>query len=129
MARSIDDTVLDAALNDLKTNVNQIVLCEGQPLTYAEATTLKSAAGKKLASIAVVSTDFTIANGDVSGRKVTLAGKSGTVTESGNYDHIAWVDTVNLVLKNVSVGTLQALTAANPVNTPAHKFEIKDPTA
>ena len=88
--------------------------------TYAEITTAS------LADVAVVpNTDFTKAAGDTSGRKVTIAAKSGvTVDASGTANHIALVTVSGSVVRYVTTCTSQVLTAGNSVNVPAWKIEI-----
>ena len=84
-----NDCVKDAALNELAT-ADLLSLCEDQPTTYADATTAKGSGGKKLGSIALTGGDFTIADGDASGRKQTLAQKTDVpLGASGDWDHIA----------------------------------------
>jgi hypothetical protein len=130
MAKSVHDNVLDAALDYVKQNADRMVVCEGQPVSYAEATTDKGSGGKKLADVAVVSGDFTISDGDASGRKVRVAQKTGiTVDVSGTADHIATVDdTSSALLRVTTISNSQAITAAGTVDINAHDQEIGDPT-
>jgi hypothetical protein len=83
-----------------------------------------------LASVALTpDTDFTKANGDTSGRKVTVAAKSGvSVTASGTATHIAIARSTDSTLRYVTTCTSQALTSGNTVNIPAWKIEVADPT-
>jgi hypothetical protein len=92
--------------------------------TYAEITA---------ASLAVATmtpdTDFTKSDGDVSGRKVRVAAKSGvSVTASGDANHIALVTVSGSVVRYVTTCTQQTLTSGNTVNFPAWDIEIADPT-
>lgn len=122
MAKSVHDDVLDGAF-DVLDQADLMTVCSQQPTTRTEAITTY-----KLADIAVTpNTDFTKANGDTSGRKVTVAAKSGvTVDSSGTATHIALVDGTRLLY--VTTCTSQALTAGNTVNIPAWDVEIADPT-
>lgn len=122
MAKSVHDDVLDGAF-DVLDQADLMTVCSQQPTTRTEAVTTY-----KLADIAVTpNTDFTKANGDTSGRKVTVAAKSGvTVDSSGTATHIALVDGTRLLY--VTTCTSQALTAGNTVNIPAWDVEIADPT-
>lgn len=92
MGKLVDNTVLDAALNEVGTKVDTVVLCEGEPTSYANATTLKSGGGRKLGDAAVAG--FTgPADGDVSGRKITADANAGiSIDETGFADHVALVD-------------------------------------
>ncbi len=122
MAKSVDDTVLDGALNIIKTNVISMSACNAEPTTRAEAATTF-----KLAVATMVNGDFTIANGDTNGRKVTTAAKSTiNVDTTGTATHVALFDAT--VLRYVTTCTSQALTSGNDVNFPAWDIEIADPT-
>lgn len=124
MAKTIHDDVFDGALNILRDNCTRVVVCSAQPTTYTEAN-----ATYMLANVTVDSTDFTIANGSVSGRKITLAQQTGiTITNSGTATYVAWLDVANSKLSLVTTCTSQALTASNTLTINAHKFEIADPT-
>lgn len=122
MAKIVHDTVLDGAF-DILDQANLMIACSAQPTTRAEAVTTYA-----LADVAMtINTDYTKANGDTSGRKVSVAAKSSVpVDASGTATHIALVDATNLLY--VTTCTSQALTAGNTVNFPAWDIEIADPT-
>lgn len=122
MAKTVHDTVLDGAFQVLDAG-NLLTACNAEPTTRTEAITTF-----KLADVALTPvTDFTIANGDTSGRKVTIAAKSSVpVDTSGTATHVAITDASNLLY--VTTCTSQALTSGNTVNFPAWKVEIADPT-
>jgi hypothetical protein len=121
MGKWINDAVQDAALNEIKNNANIMTVCSQQPATRAEAVTTYA-----LADVSMASGDFAIADGNTSGRKITVAAKSGvTVDTSGTGTHIALCDGTRLLL--VTAMTSQALTAGNTVNVPTWKDEIADP--
>lgn len=124
MAKSAHDDVLDNGPNYVKTNGNKMVLCSQEPTTYTEANTTY-----KLAEVAMAGGDYTNANGDVSGRKLTVAAKNGvSVSATGTSNHAAIVDTVTSKLLYVTTHTAQALTSGNTVNIGSWKMEIADPT-
>lgn len=124
MAKSVNTAVLDLALNDIKTNGNKMVVCSAQPTTYAEAN-----ATYMLANVVMASTDYTLAAGDTSGRKVTTGAKTGiSITNSGTATHVAIIDTTNSILKLVTTCTSQALNTGGTVDVPAWKWEINNPT-
>lgn len=58
----------DALLDVLKDNINQVIITDAAPASHALAVS------NSLATITVAPTDFTIAAGDVSGRKITFTG-------------------------------------------------------
>jgi hypothetical protein len=122
MGKACHDDFLDGALNIIKNNATLMTLCSQQPATRDEAITTYA-----LADVSVSSTDFTAANGDASGRKLTVAAKSSvTVDASGTATHIAIVDGTRLLY--VTTMTSQVLTSGNLVNIPAWDIEIADPT-
>ena len=121
MAKYVLPAVLDAALDAIATSTTMIV-CSAQPTTRTEAVTTYA-----LADVAMTSGDFTKANGDTSGRKVTMALKSNVpVDTSGTATHIALVD--GTTLRYVTTCTSQAVTSGNTVTIPAWKIEISNPS-
>lgn len=126
MAKSVHNDVLDGALNIVKNNATRMTACSAEPTTYAEGN-----ATYALAAVTVASGDFTNADGDTSGRKCTVAAKSGVLIDaSGTATHIALLDVTNSKLLYVTTCTSQALTAngSNTVDFPSWKFEIADPS-
>lgn len=124
MAKSVNNDVLDAALNLIKNNGTRLAVCSAQPTTYAEAMTTYA-----LATVTIDSADFTgPADGDTNGRKLTVNAQTGiSVTASGDATHVAVCDLTGTRLLYVTTCTLQALTSGNTVDTPAWDIEIADP--
>lgn len=124
MAKSVHDDVLDGALNVIKNNATRVTLCNAQPTTYTEAN-----ATFALADVTVDSSDFTgPANGDTSGRKLTVTAQNGvTVDASGTSTHVALLDVSNSKLLYVTTHTSQALTSGNTANIGAWDVELADP--
>jgi hypothetical protein len=121
LGKSVHNDVLDGSHN-VTAAANLMTVCSAEPTTRTEAVTTFA-----LADVAMAGGDFVNADGDVSGRKVTIAAKSSvTVDTSGTANHIALVDATRLL--RVTTCTSQALTAANTVNFPSWKCEIVDPT-
>lgn len=125
MPKVAPDGVMDTALDyiDLADVMHLCSTLDSTP-TYAEITTAS------LADVAVTpNTDFTKADGDTSGRKVTVAAKSAvTVDASGTANHVALVTVSGSVVRYVTTCTSQAVTSGNTVNFPAWDIEINDPT-
>jgi hypothetical protein len=123
VAKNAPDAVQDAALDYIDLS-NIVHVCTGEPANYA------AIAAISLASVAMVpNTDFTKAAGSVSGRKMTVAAKSGvSVATSGTATHIVLALTSDTTLRYVTTCTSQVLTAGNTVNIPAWDIEIQDPT-
>jgi hypothetical protein len=119
MSKWANDLVMDAALNYVAsaTAMHACTTLDATP-TLAEV---------QAASLATVAPTFTgPANGDASGRKITVDAKSAvSVTASGDAVDIALVD--GSVVRYVTTCTSQTLTSGNTVNFPAWDAEIADP--
>ena len=127
MSKWANSNLMDNGLNYLKNNGNRIVLCAGQPASYAEATT-NYPSGKALGHATITSAAFTLADGDTSGRKITVAQQTGiAVDATGTCDHIAIVDTVGGALLLVTTVTGQVVTAGNTAQINSYKDEIAAP--
>lgn len=125
MAKFANDSVMDAALAKIATGTI-LTVCSAQPTNRTEAVTTY-----KLADVVVTAGDgngdFTIANGDTSGRKVTVAQQDNVpVDTTGTATHVAICDGSSLLL--VTTCTSQSLTAGNTVTIPAFDDEIADPS-
>lgn len=126
MAKTTSDVVLDAPGEYVKANVTKQIACSAQPTTYTEAVTTYA-----LADVALTGTDITLANGDTSGRKYTVAAKSAvTIDASGTATHVALVNDTGTALLQVTTCTSLALTAGggNTVGFPSWDSEFADPT-
>ncbi|API58092.1 hypothetical protein BSL82_01260 [Tardibacter chloracetimidivorans] len=120
MAKAVDNTVLDAALDKIAT-ATRASLCSGQPANFA------GIAAVALADVTIDSGDFTKADGDTSGRKVTVAAQSGvTVDATGTGTHIALDDGTTLLYVTTCSST--AVTSGGTVDLGAWDVEIADPS-
>lgn len=124
MAKTLDDSAIDGALNIVKNGATQLCICSTQPTTYAQATVTYMLALKT----GLTSASFTgPADGDVNGRKLTVNATTGTsVTNGGTALFVALCS--GSVLLAVTSCTSQVLTAGNTVNTPSYTWTISDPT-
>lgn len=129
MSRFAPDAVLDAMLEHIKSHCDRQTFCVGPPGSYAEATDGPGASGKMLADRAMLSTDFAIDDAAGGGRKLTVASKTDTVSNSGTGNHIALVDTVNSVLLWVTEASEQEVVAGRPFEFPAWEIRLRDPEA
>jgi hypothetical protein len=125
MAKWQNDDMLDAAL-DYVAACDTLIVCSAQPTTYAEAT-----ATYALADVTLTpgdgNGDFTIADGDTNGRKVTVAAQSAVpIDASGTATHVALVLTTGSSLRFVTTCTSQALTSGGTVDLPAFDDELAD---
>lgn len=119
MAKVISDGFIDGGLTAHAGSVT-ITACAGQPISQADI------AVKALATHTLTGGDWTIANGDVSGRKITCAQQAGvTISTTGTADHIAYDDGTDYA---VTTCPSTALTSGNAVTFNAVDREIADPT-
>lgn len=123
MAKSISNTVLDAALAVIATAITMHV-------TSAEPANFAGVAAVSLADVTLTAGDgngdYTIADGDTSGRKITVAQQADIpIDASGTATHVALVTADTLIL--VTTCTSQALTSGGTVTVPAFDDELADP--
>ncbi|MCA3255751.1 MAG: hypothetical protein INF91_09060, partial [Alphaproteobacteria bacterium] len=71
MGKAVHADVLDGALAVIRSNATRMVALASQPPDYATAN------GGKLAEVTMAAADFSFAAGDISGRKVAVAAKTG----------------------------------------------------
>ena len=121
MAKFATDAVLDALLDKVATGTI-LTVCSAQPTTRTEAVTTY-----KLADVVVDSGDFSKADGDTSGRKVTVAQQTDVPVDSnGTATHVAICDGSNLLY--VTTVTSQVLTLGNSISIPAWTITVADPS-
>lgn len=115
----------DAALNNIKNNCTKVTACSQQPADYTDANSTYA-----LGNVTVSSTDFTVANGDTSGRKITMQQKTGgTGTADGTATHLAFLDVTNTKLLHVITCTSQSVANGGSLTFNAvDLWEIADPT-
>ena len=128
MAKWQNDAMLDAALNYVKTNsTRQLAIAS---YTAGDSYATVAATANVMASVTIDSADFTgPANGDTSGRKITVNAQSGVeIIYTGSATHIALTNGTDTVYYVTSCDT-QSLTDndSNTVNFPAWDIEIADP--
>lgn len=124
MAKFAASAFIDGAFNTIKASADTITytLCSTQPTTRAEATTTYMLASTTLNK----ASEITLANGDVSGRKMTISAKTGVaVTNSGTAQHVAICDATNLLF--VTTVSSQAVSAGGTVDIGSWKDEIQAP--
>jgi len=114
----------DKLLDAIRQECNRMVLCSATPTNYTEANSTYA-----LASVTMTPSDFTLGNGAVSGRRVTVAAKNNVnVTTTGDPVVCALLDTVNQrLLYYVDETTTQTIYAGNTVNIPSFTIENRDP--
>lgn len=127
MGKLIPDAVIDSMLEVIADNVDRIDICQDTPVDYSSATT---GGNDSLGSVAVTvgdgNGDWTIANGDSSGRKLTLAEQTGvTISNTGTATHIAMTDGSS-VFYGATTCTSQAVTSGNTATINTFDIEISD---
>lgn len=127
MSKWANDTIMDAALGVVD-DATLICVCSQQPATYAEASSTYKLASTTLTAGAG-NGDFTLADGDSSGRKITISQKSNiSIASSGTATHVALCVSGSSTLLYVTTCTSQVLTAGGTVTVPSWRIEISDPT-
>lgn len=121
MGKWVADQVLDGALAIIAA-ADRAVALEAQPASFAAAWS------GRLAETSMSLADFTVGPGDVSGRKVTVAAKSGAaVLTPGSATHVALLDTVGSRLLYVTTCPDQLLAMGGTVNFDSWTVEIGAP--
>ena len=121
MPKFASNEVLDGSLA-VASSATRLVAMNGQPASFAAAN-----AGK-LAEATLTGIDFAIAAGDVSGRKLTVAAKTGlAVIAPGTADHVALLDITGSRLLYVTTCPAQALVSGGTVSIAAWSIEVGAP--
>lgn len=124
MGKAVHNDVLDAALDKIATCITQSV-CSAEPANFAGIAAVKLADATLTAGDG--NGDYTIGDGDTSGRKITIAQQADVpIDVSGDATHIAYDDGATLLY--VTTCTTQSLTSGGTVTVPAHDIEIADPS-
>ncbi len=119
MAKWANDLMMDAALDYVATGTT-ILICTSQPADRA------AALAAALADAPMSGGNYAKANGDVSGRKLTVTAPAAfSVDTSGTATHVAII--TGSALLYVTTCTSQDLTAGNTVTVPAWDIEVADP--
>lgn len=130
MARLVDNTILDAALDQLQNNASQVVLCSSEPSSFSDATTDQSTGGAAVGEVSVTSTDFTgPSDGDTSGRKIQVNAQTVTIDVSSTATHVAIVSTGSSVLQYVTTSGSVSVSTGETRDIQSWDIEIEDPSA
>jgi hypothetical protein len=124
MAKFTADSVLDAALAKVAT-ATRMVITSAQPANFAGIAAV--ALADNVMTAGAGNGDYTLADGDTSGRKLTVLAQNGiTVDASGNASHVCLDDGATLL--HVTTITALAVTAGNTINVGAYDVEFADVT-
>lgn len=119
------DAAQDAMLTYIRTNVNRLWVCSGDPQTYGAANTAK------LAEVAIDQYSFNAPEvGDTDGRKMVLTEQADiAITASGSGAHLCFVYTTGSVLVySIQRSFDKPLTIGSLVTIPATSIAIRDQT-
>ena len=126
MSKLAANEVFDAALQHIIDNGDKMTVCSGDPTTFAAA----NATNRLAEQTGLDSGDYTISDGDTSGRKIEIAAQSiASADASGTAAVICILDTTNsILLLKFDMSATQEITSGNPVDTPAFDYELRDPS-
>jgi len=125
MAFHIHDDLMDNGPQYLKDECTLITVVSADPtLNYTQATVTY-----KLADVVVDTSDFTVSDGDTSGRKVVQAAITDVMVDtSGTATHLCFCDSGASKVLMVKPITSQAITSGNTMTIPENKWEVLDPS-
>lgn len=127
MTKLVPDTAIDLVLQWVDDSVAMHV-CSAAPTTYTEATSTYN-----LGSVALTpgdgNGDFTIADGDIDGRKLTVSAQSITASGAGTATHIALVTTGDTTLRLVTeLAASKVVASGHIVSLSSFDHVIRDAT-
>lgn len=126
MAKFTPDATLNDMLAVIADNGTRVDVCSTQPTTYAQATSTYTL-GNYTLTAGAGNGDWTIANGDTSGRKLTLGAQTGNnATASGTAAHIAITDGISTLI-TVTTCSSESTNSGSPLDISAVDIaEISD---
>jgi hypothetical protein len=127
MAKFAPDATLEGLLAQVAL-ADEMYVCSAQPSTYADIAN-SDLVGPITLTPGNGGGDFTYADGDTSGRKVTVAAQNGaSVIASGTATHIVLATGgATDLIRYITTCTSQALTSGNTANVGAWDVEVADP--
>ena len=127
MAKTQLDAIYDSGTHSyVRVRATRVTVLNAQAGTYSSAYNTSQTTVLARSNV-ITSTDFTLADGDTSGRKITVAAQSAvSVIRTGTASHVAIVGSTGSTLLMQTTCTTQALTTGNTVNIPAFDFELRD---
>lgn len=119
---AIADSVLDAALNEIKNNAETLYICSSEPATYGAiaAATLGTKATPAITGPA---------DRGAGGREITFTAiTDGSITATGTASHVVVADdTGTTLLFSKALSATQAVTNGNPFTLNSFKVGFPDP--
>lgn len=128
MAKFAPDSTLEGLLAQVAL-ADEMYVCSAQPTNYADIVN-SDLVGPITLTPGNGNGDFTYADGDTSGRKVTVAAQNGaSVIASGTATHIVLATGGSTdLIRYITTCTSQALTSGNTANVGAWDVEVADPS-
>lgn len=117
MADTLHNNVLDAALDEIATATQMDVTSDS-----STPTDLTNSLGSVAMTAGDGNGDYTVAEGDTSGRKLTVAEQSVSVTTAGTAKHV--VLSLDGTILATATCTDQAVTVGGTMTVPAFDIEI-----
>jgi hypothetical protein len=129
MAKSAPNSYYDSGSLAQAALADEMYVCSAQPTDYADIANV-DLVGPISLTPGAGNGDFTLADGDVSGRKVTVAEQTGaSVIASGTATHVVLATGgATDLLRYVTTCTSQAVTSGNTANVGEWAIEIEDPS-
>ena len=137
MGKNTHDDVFDAALDLIRDNATRMVALNAEPTgvsAYTNATTAAQSGGYLLSDVSITSADIgEPENGDVSGRKITIAEQTDVPTDglsagvSDQQTHVAIIDDTNSRVLHTTTSVSQSVTGGVANDYPAWDIEFRDP--
>jgi len=125
MAKELHNDVYDAALDKIAT-CTALHFCSTQPANHAGIAAVTLANATLTAGDG--NGDYVVADGDTSGRKLTVGAQTGmTPTADGTITSAVLTDGTTLLA--ATTVTSQAVTTSQTWDSPAFDIELLDPTA
>lgn len=123
----IADGCMDKAIEEIANNGNMLHLVSQAPAVYADVTTYSL--GHVALNLGAGNGSYTVQDGAVSGRRLTLAQQTVPGTGNGTATHAVIVDTVNSEIKAVTTAPNYNMQNGINQSVPSYDvWEIEDPT-
>ena len=122
---NFSDAIIDGGPDAFGSLVTRVDVCTTEPTTHTEATATYS-----LGNYVLAPGDWSVANGDTSGRKAIMAQQTGSnSTGTGAANFLAYTQTVGTLLHGVINADGDSITSGNPLTLQAvDAAEFRDPT-
>ena len=128
--KAIDYSSMNAALDDIANNGNMLHLVSQAPSSMADyAGVVSHSLGHVALNVGAGNGAYTLQNGAVSGRRLTLAQQTVPGTAAGTATHAVIIDTVNSKIKQVTTAPNYNMQIGVNQTVPSFDvWEVEDPT-